>query len=577
MAWYQSSTSNSNSRYNLLHHVEVNHAIKNPNNSIDDIFDVLKSTISEKQIRQIIYHWINSQFKESNNFQILSKFHQKLKENQLATIQMNNNNNNSNNNRKNKKTGHARKVFEIQSLLCTIFSYLDLQSWVECSQVNLQWLFDSHHPTSLTHIDTNDLCSDIKDGNANIFGIGFVNTSNFNCNINDKELIMKHNINKLTHTQSLKVSCWPRQCDQYFKNLKKFLNISKLELDTNERENVAMLMNTIKTIAKNNKDKIKKLTLSPYNSLDESCSPCKILESVFLPHLEVLILNGIDIQGLFLTGTALNLNVLSSNCNSNRNRNSYSNFNNLQHIKMDDSYLGIQFWCDMADDRINLSNITNMSFTRCKIDKNDKNIELIESNYIPKIAQKLNNLTHFTYTGQNRFRRSHDRWGSRTNTAPLGVILASFLIHLSRNGKAKKSLTNLDICLTSKWFFKQEKSVTGTKTIIYHNYVKTDQSILNFTNLHHVSITFKPWGLNNMLMKWDHSDQLRELHKALGVICCETQNKHSEDFNSFNDNSSLQIEIAIETAAAKQVQKDISQNSKNTLSALSIYLYVIVN
>ena len=369
------------------------------------------------------------------------------------------------------KTAATSAVFEIQSLICSIFSYLDFESWLQCSQVNVQWLDDSNDATSLSHIETKDLCH-----------------ANHGC--------CKYNINKFKNVQSLKITHWHYQLDQYFQNLEKFLNISKLEFEANYNPQT---LDIATKIVENNKNKLKKLIIR--NQLMLIHLRCQFLESLFLPRLTELDVSGVNVQGFYL------------NKQKQKRKAILLNSNNLQNVKLDNCGLGVGFWRDMADNEVSLSNIKIFSLTGCQIDVDGNDEQLIELSYIPNIARKLNNLTHFKCT------------------SGCGTIVPSFLFHLSHNERARESLESLDICLTSKWFLKNE-------TI--KNVITSDIDILNFSKLEDASIAFEEWQSEQSL-KYGYSGQVQLVGKALGIFC--TKEEQNTVFNFDNAKNMLSVFI----------------------------------
>ena len=55
---------------------------------------------------------------------------------------------------------YFNQVFNIESVACNIFSYLNLLSVIECGLVNICWMHYSYKPTSTAYIDTNEIGCD---------------------------------------------------------------------------------------------------------------------------------------------------------------------------------------------------------------------------------------------------------------------------------------------------------------------------------------------------------------------------------------------------------------------------------
>ena len=51
-------------------------------------------------------------------------------------------------------SNYCKDVLNTQQLNCKIFSFLDLESLMQCSVVCVNWLFDSYHPSSIGYLNT---------------------------------------------------------------------------------------------------------------------------------------------------------------------------------------------------------------------------------------------------------------------------------------------------------------------------------------------------------------------------------------------------------------------------------------
>ena len=134
--------------------------IQHKNTTTSSIFNVLNSSLSDNEFRDLIKYGITSYYTKRKNFKIVESIHNGI--NQFNTNQTKMNVNKSNNTNTdiqiamfniNGNTNACDQTFSIQSIVCKIFSYLDLVSLCKCSRVNMQWLYDSHHPSSIYHIN----------------------------------------------------------------------------------------------------------------------------------------------------------------------------------------------------------------------------------------------------------------------------------------------------------------------------------------------------------------------------------------------------------------------------------------
>lgn len=418
-----------------------------------------------------------------------------------------------------RKSRAISDVFEIQNLICLIFSYLDFKSWLQCSQVNKQWHHDSFHSTSLTHITTDDLCKMAQNRGS----------------IKSKQNYL-YNIDKFQKVQSLTVTRWDARLNKYFKNLDKFRNISKFDTDFGH---VQEQTDIITKIVENNKNRLKNLTI---NNQYSRRSECKVLQSVFLPHLTILNVSNIIVQGFYLKKIEKSMDFGDR---------TVSNFDKLQQLDIHNSHLGIGFWHTMANYKISLSNINFLTLTRCQIKKNDT--KFIESFCIPKIASKLTNLSHF--------RCSYSYPFDNTETC-LSRVLGSFLHHLSHNERVRKSLKILVIDVVPQWFFNNQ---------IIKNRMSNDACNynLNFTNLKLVSVRFQASPLDESLKNWTSYSQ-KIVHKVLGIFCSEKQHSVLTSSDSCIDDSCGNNSVNDEDTAVK-----VKTETKHTLSIKQIYIFNI--
>ena len=530
-----------NTDYNFLHHFEVNHAIMNEQNSIQTILDTLQATTSDKHIRKIIVFGLQSQFETSNNFQTISKIHQSLQAKSHTTISINSNRN-CNANVNQPKTA-SKNVFAIQSIMCSIFSFLDFISILKCSRVNKQWLYDSYHPTSMTHVETNQLYR--YHAHNDYYGRDEV----------ERQYIQNYehfsNILRYKHVCSLDIGEWDCLLNDYFGNLQKFLNISKLCVNFTQtyfgyfNSDGANMIDMTKKVVENNRNNLKYLSfkMEKKNSSDDytirydyakRLLDSDFLQSVFLCNLAELRISGMVVKGLYLNKCEISDDA--SNINKNK----------LETLIIKDSSLELEFWHDLADDKSNLSNIKKIIFHSCGIGKYDeKNQEMISSEYIPKITAKLSNLTHFECI---------DVECNLFDTNVINMTF-SFVYHLSLNPAARDSLKSLNIVITEHWFdFKSPlqpsrpvQCLLGTQSepqecIVMDN----DGMALNFSKLEHVKLDIYS---TSPLDAIKGADQMK---RVLGIFCTQSN-------------------AEIDTIDATRLPVDFTSSPNNKLSRVTTY------
>ena len=506
-----------NHDYSFLHHFDVVHAIRNKANSIDDVLDVFKSAVGEENIREIIVNYLNSRIVNSNDFQPISKMHQKFNANKNTSISINTKNN----------VCETSTVFQIQNLMCSIFSFLDFRSLLKCSRVNVQWLYDSYHPASLIHINTSGL---YKQNNMHAKGLVF---DTF------------YNINRFKNVTSVTVTPFPHQLNEYFTILDKFHDIRKLNLvyDTYDE------MVNLNKIIENNKYRLKQLTIGTNKSrTQDGFQEWKFLKSAFLPCLETLYVRDIMMNSFY----------------SNKEQQTFetNNFNRLEKVEVTDARLGIGFWRDLADDKSYLSNIKSLSFDECGLDNVDSIAEnTIKSCYIPKITAKLDNLTHFRCTATVAC-----LYRSSRVPLPLPEIVPAFLRHLSLNERARESLRNIEVCLFwgTNEFLPKEKTSSDDNIIINKINSNGDEFVLNFLNLKSVSILFSSLIIPEPeVSKLKQCDQSQLICKALGIFCMRKTGEQINVGDAMRDDS---LSIDCDSAATGVSGLSSIINKKNGVS-----------
>ena len=461
-----------NNEYDFLVHFDLQQAIRSKDVPLDDIVDALKSCTNEEQIREIIVHGINFQFKQTNDFQIISNAYQQLNSTHYPTKKSNNTVTSTNTSKKS-KTNSSTNVFQIENLICSIFSFLDFKSLLKCSRVNKQWLYDSYHPSSLTHIDTYQLYKVCH--SQNLTSSPMVTYKSF------------YNINRYKKVESIQVNDWAPLLDGYFGNLEKFLNISKFTFDFGGNVNTMSKYCTtiMNKMIKNNKNTLTSITVRSYET--------QALSAVFLPRLEFLRLSGVTVEGLFLKrlsgsdGTVFNFDS------------SDEPVNKLKNVSIGYSQLNAEFWNDITDDNSDLSSITDLTLDECTI--GGKNHKIIASQYIPQLARKLKNLTYFNCTRLFTNTIRGDRSGAQST-----IILPVFLHHLSQNQRIRESLESLHICVTPQWFTNTIDSRIG------------DKFAFNFPNLKNVSISFRLWSISQM-DTFENLNELQMMETILSLFC----------------------------------------------------------
>ena len=221
--------------YNFLAFFECLQTLKCQEISVDSIFETIKATVSEDELRDIFWSGIKQHWKHKNDFHIISNLCEKFRRQKLLQMRVNT----SNQQRDTIENGNnTNSVFSIQSITCNIFSFLDLKSFSFCNRVNKQWLYDSYCPLSTYHLNFASLCTNTNNSSLDI--MRFKQISSLQIYI-PSSAVSFENINATR---------------QILNSLQKYKNIKKFEWIASNHQ-----LSMIFELISNNKDNLRQLYL----------------------------------------------------------------------------------------------------------------------------------------------------------------------------------------------------------------------------------------------------------------------------------------------------------------------------
>ena len=146
-------------KYSFTDTFDLSRAIKNEQISDKKILDRLQEITTSQQLRSIIEQGIMAYCNSNKDFTMVSTLSKVLKNdiNFAAAAGAS-----SPDSIKKCEKSIYEKVFKIESLICHIFTYLDLKSLFNASSVNSQWLHDANKKESISCLEIGDLFSHKK-------------------------------------------------------------------------------------------------------------------------------------------------------------------------------------------------------------------------------------------------------------------------------------------------------------------------------------------------------------------------------------------------------------------------------
>ena len=383
-----------NKDFNFSVHYDVIEAIKCEQVNIDTIYESIKKGISEDELRRLFVFGLEYLFRSKNNFSCVANIHkQLLHKNILAIVDENRNKkNNSNNKNKNENENEDNleveldeekgrqnaheQVFDIENLMCEIFSYLDMKSFYRCNLVRKQWLRDSYRTSSVYHLNFGDFN---KNNNYN----GLTNTI-------DVDIL------RFRHVSSL--SIYPNEIAQeyfgYWEYLTNFANVSHLTADGKSNPNISNVAHGyIVDLINRNHNNLNTLKMisylpSPYGNNNNSNSQplCLGMKSWTLPNLKYVYLDNVRLSDFYLGNMEME--------------------NSLETLIIENSTLYLSFWNDLANKKCDLSKLKTLTLTKNETlldnkDDNENEAKINSDVIIPSIVSKLTNLEEFYESKSN--------------------------------------------------------------------------------------------------------------------------------------------------------------------------------
>ena len=400
--------------YDFLKYFEILQTIHSVENSIETLCNAITESLGDYGFRKLILDGIKYRLaKNKKDFSIVSSIHSQFCKENLSkkyiakrqddvvaiepidddntwqvwnTINQNDkiiNSNNSNNNNNNDNSG-AFRTFDIQSLKCSILSYLNLKTFLDCHRVSRQWLYDSHQNQSIFRIDFDDL--------AQYWSISKI----------------VRRMNRFKHISQLEIE-YSNKYEKFFNNRRIFShyhNVKKLVVKGSGYGNNAAVCNLIN----NNCNHLQTITLNGLDIFSRgkySDGMGKATENMIFPNLAAIKISRTKMDSFALINRDIDEKIMVS-------------------IDIGDSTLSKGFWNGLAKMNNSLALIKCFSLRSNRISSDLPNMERIQH-----IASKLVNIEALDFSTDCRWR------GCRG-------IEDSLLVHLCGN-KLKVLEIELDV------------------------------------------------------------------------------------------------------------------------------------
>ena len=372
---------------------EIKRVINNESISTENIFNQLRSHLSDKQMRHFLsggVEYCRDQPESTNP--LMNDIHQSLtslghshaakssnnkSENKWKMRSSNPNSSSSNSS----STSNCAKVFNISNLKCTIFQYLDIRSLSQCANVSSDWLRDANHISSQNHFDSTVL--------------------KYACENNQMRTILGYR-----RANSVIIHSWKQSLNQLFSDLIYFTKIRTLTL-LNGKSPSLEYTRVMKILMENNSNNIKNLDIS---------GPLKLFEVENINNIHHDNDNNTASNSSNKNNAesrSKNINN-SSNSNDNNNNNNSLFFKNLQSLTIRKTLnyvpfgsclkrlvffsleFNLTFWKYL--NRCHLYNIQSIVFDEPSTrHESFATAQTIKNQLIPQIATKLVNLREFTW------------------------------------------------------------------------------------------------------------------------------------------------------------------------------------
>ena len=347
--------------YNFLMLFECLQFLKCRENSVDCIVGAVTESTSDRVFRDLLWSGIKHHFETTNDFDFISKIHKQFKQRKLM-IGKESNALSDSSEHNSERNFPATKVFDIENLMCKIFSYLDVISFVSCNVVNKQWLYDSYQQQSIYHLN----CDQLELCRKSDFSI---------------DILRFRNVASISFGSESILYSYDDKNLKYFKLFKYFGNISILTAKSLTNRNEEICNDVMNVVGKNN-EHLRSITLhgSEFDNKNKYSACCtKTIESgkLLFPNLVSIELFYVKLDCFYLA-------------------------NNLQSLTIGKSDLYENFYRDLINEQTSLVKLKTLklidNFVRCKHSEMTQRYEKQQSCYIPKIASKLVNIEEFRYS-----------------------------------------------------------------------------------------------------------------------------------------------------------------------------------
>ena len=385
--------------------------------------------------------------------------------------------------KKNKSYINCHKTFDKEDVVCKIFQYLDLRSLMQCSKVNINWLYCAYNPCSIYQLDIEetytcetmdvDPCYDYYYSKpkpkresppaiSHEYYTGF--TKYFN---HGRHISQYRNVSRIKLTQ------WNEGLQYYFQHLTKFNNIREMVIFTKNPFAMELdqgiysdyYLNTVSKIIANNCNKIEKITIEEVDYMSESGSLSEAISKVMKAISEKIILP--NLKEFIASDSTMDRFLCLS-------RNGKVVSNGLEKLSLQNVCVTNQFWKDLVDDKLNdLSNLKSLVLGKIQFWEEDW--QSVMNVVLPKLAIKMIHLKHLEC--------ACDLYGFFMET--IGLLL-NLLLLKSKQSKFIQSYSFDNLC-TLHFTLQNEKIFDMSDSLKLQKLANK----IRFPQLKHITVEFK--------------------------------------------------------------------------------------
>ena len=434
--------------YDFVKLFDVQHLIGDQSIQLENILTILQKILSEDEVRIIINLGIKHYCKRPQNYKFIKSIHDQL-ESHNNTIQCQDDiiPTPSNDDGSSETKTHSRicnialtELLRIQSIVCKIFSYLDFKSLMKCGRVNNQWLRDSYEPSSVYHIDTQNL---YRRNRYHFYKNALFYSDD---DEGDDTRPRSHyqtfrSIMRFRHARSLTMHSWPLALGYYFKQISKtFSKVEKLELiqqktaalfgDENEVWHQDVCQQII-NIIQNNVSQIQSITME---NVQLSSTARNLTVGASVSGINIEPLKFLNLREICLT--SMKLYTFGFDLTNNHNR--------LRKFSLIGVETTLIFWrglCNSINNMCHGWNVEELHFDTVNIERHNK--ECFQKEIIPNLGPKLVNLKVFKCI--NRYGRLMNKYIDTQKKFLLSHAIGDWVDHIGNAMKDKKNGNQVNV------------------------------------------------------------------------------------------------------------------------------------